>query len=97
MLSNKINPDKLKNMTPRMCAISGYILNKKYTSPQILAMITTKDDFVLAWREKDIGYNEFIGSLRELGDEWEDVLDQANLTSNEYHEAIILFNKRICI
>jgi len=96
-LAEKLHPSRFTEISPKMAAIVGYVLGEKWTNPSIVSMTTTSDEFVMAMIEGDIGYNEFIGSLRETGDNFDCLIEAAGLTREEQDEAVLLFNEKIAI
>ena len=94
-LVKKLNPRRFTEMSPKMAAIVGHVLNQSFTKPRIIEMAITSDDCVMGGLEGDIGLNEFMGSGQDLRDNWTRLLDVAGLTQTERDEAEGLFVVRI--
>lgn len=95
MLSEKLSPNRFTAMSGKMAAIVGYIIDEKFTDPEIEDMTITSDHFVLAQKKGDIGYNDFIGHEVELRSNWYNLLDAADLTDEEYNAAMNNFERKI--
>ena len=78
-LREKLNPEKFPNMSGKMRAIVGYFLDEQYTEPRIVEMSVTFDNFVFARIDGDCGYNEFIGSYRDLERNWMNLISIKSL------------------
>jgi len=82
-LARKLHPGRFPGMSSKMAAIVGCILDRQFTDPSIAALVNTSDGYVLAQREGDIGYNDFIGTRLDLELNWERLLGVAGLTQDE--------------
>lgn len=54
-LAEKLHPDRFTEMSPRMAAVVGYILQERFTEPAIAELVVTSDGFVLARMEGEVG------------------------------------------
>ena len=95
MLTQKLHPSRFTAMSNKMAAIVSYILNQNWTNPKIVEMCTTSDGFVLARHENDCGLNDFVGDKSELENNWQRLLDAAELTPSERKKAESLYRRRI--
>jgi len=94
-LQKKLYPGRFSGMSPRMAAIVGYILDKRWTSPYIDEIVVTSDGFVMASNSNDIGANRMLGSVSDLQRNWEALLDAADLTLEERSDAERLFTAKV--
>jgi hypothetical protein len=94
-LSKKLNPAGFTEMSPKMAAIVGYIIDAKFTTPGITDLCITADGFVLAQVEGDIGLNQWIGSAENLERNWNSLLDVAQLSNGERTKAKALYSIRV--
>lgn len=95
VLSKKLNPNRFTAMSPKMAAIVAYIIGERYTCPHIESMIKTSDGMVIARQSGDIGYNIFIGHISEVDSNWKNLINAADLTSEEEKEAMRLYERMI--
>lgn len=65
-LAYKLAPDRFPNMSGRMAAIVGYILDEPFAEPAIIEMTVTSTGGVLAVNADDTGHNSFIGDRSDL-------------------------------
>ncbi len=82
-LVRKLHPGRFPEMSTKMAAIVGCILDRQFARPSIAALFITSDGCVLAWHNGDIGYNDFIGARSDFERNWEQLLDAAGLTDDE--------------
>ena len=96
-LREKLNPEKFPNMSGKMRAIVGYFLDEQYTEPRIVEMSVTFDNFVFARIDGDCGYNEFIGSYRDLERNWIDLIsiEGLGLTTDEVAYCTELLKRKV--
>ncbi len=90
-VKEKLHPKRFPGMSPRMGAIVGCILGVECTTP-VLAGITITDNCVLAMRQGDCGFNEFIGAKSDLERNWAELLDAAGLDESERAQAGMLYS-----
>lgn len=65
-LAAKLRPERFTEMSGKMAAIVGYILDEPFSEPAISELVVTDDGFVLAEREGQTGDNEMLGTEVEL-------------------------------
>ena len=94
-LIKKLHPQRFKGISGKMSAIVGYILGLSLTNPEISDICITSDNHVLAAHRGDIGCNDMLGSKENLEDNWQRLLEVADLTEAETLEAQMLYNKRV--
>ena len=85
-LARKLHPRNFTAMSGKMAAIVGYVLGEEFTSPQVAELAVTSDGFVLARRSGDIGCNDWIGEVGDLERNVRNLLEAAELTSDERAE-----------
>ena len=92
----KLHPRRFPNMSGKMAAIVGHILDIEVTDPVIDGLFVTSDGFVLAQHADDSGANEFIGSYTDLRSNWVRLLNATyDLTPSERHQAEIIFANKV--
>jgi Zn-dependent peptidase ImmA (M78 family)/transcriptional regulator with XRE-family HTH domain len=89
-LIRKLDPSRFPNMSDRMAAVVGYILEQPFTEPAIAEMTVTSDGFVLAAREGDTGANELLGSRRDLD---RNLVGLLNATLDLTEDEVALFGR----
>jgi hypothetical protein len=82
-LVQKLNPANFTSMSGKMAAIVGCIIGTKYTDTEIVELCITSDRFVLARNKGHAGFDTFIGHETDLGRNWINLLDSADLTNEE--------------
>ena len=75
-LADKLRPDRFTEMSGRMAAIVGYILDEAWTEPAIIALSVTSDGFVTTDAE-------FLGEAADLDRNLLNLLVAAGLTDDE--------------
>ena len=95
-LRSKLRPSWFTAMSPQMAALVGYIVQARFTSPQITEVFVTCDGFVLAVVDRD-PQARFVGAYEDLRRNWERLLDVAELTVEERIEAEMRFAKIVGI
>lgn len=93
----KLDPRRFTAMSDKTAAIVGYIIDKKFTEPEINDIAVTSDGFVLAQLSGDIGHNMFIGEYREVERNWDRLIHIADLTPEEMSEAKRLFRSKVSV
>lgn len=95
-LLGKLHPRNFTGMSGKWVAILGCILDQHFTNPQIVGLIITKSDgMLMGMHEGDCGYNEFLGTGKQLRDNWVRYLNTAQLTPAEREEAEAIYNNRV--
>lgn len=84
-------------MSPFMAAIAGYVLGESWTNPAIAEItVSEADDLVYVPKAGGVGFDG-VQSLTDLRNNWNRLLDAADLTPEERREAVPLFNQRVAI
>ncbi len=91
-VKEKLHPKRFPNMSPKMGAIVGCILGVECTTPVLIGITITSDNCVLAMRQGDCGFNEFIGARSDLENNWAKLLDYAGLDEGEKAQAGMLYS-----
>ncbi len=91
-VKRKLHPKRFPDMSPKMGAIVGCILGVQCTSPVLVGITITSDNCVLAMRQGDCGFNEFIGAKSDLERNWANLLDAAGLNEGEKAQAGMLYS-----
>jgi hypothetical protein len=94
-LAAKLRPERFTEMSGKMAAIVGYILDEPFSEPAISELVVTADGFVLAEREGQPGTNEMFGTEVELNRNLLDLVAAAGLTDEEVTEFGRLQRERI--
>ena len=94
-LAAKLRPERFAEMSGKMAAIVGYILDEPFSEPAISGLVITADGFVLAEREGQTGDNEMLGTEVELNRNLLDLVAAAGLTDDEVAEFGRLQRERI--
>jgi len=92
-LEQLLHPRRFPGMSGRMAAIVGYIMERRYTDPEIVEMAVTSDGFVMATQET--GENGMVGSAQDLMANWRKLLRAAELTKPQRDAAMKKFRTRI--
>jgi hypothetical protein len=95
ILVDKLRPDRFTAMSGRMAAIVGYILDERFSTPEISELVVTSDGFVLAQTEGDVGANDMIGEEADLNRNLLTLIEAAGLSEEEIHEFGRLQRERI--
>jgi hypothetical protein len=95
-LLEKLHPARFSEMSPLMGAIVGYVLGEAFTKLTIAELVVNEAEGVVYIRQEGkIGF-EGIQSLDDLRNNWNRLMDAADLTADERTEAVRLFNARVC-
>lgn len=94
-LAAKLRPDRFSEMSGKMAAIVGYILDEPFSNPAITDLVATADGFVLAERDGEPGTNEMLGMEVDLNRNLLDLVTAAGLTDDEIREFGRLQRERI--
>jgi hypothetical protein len=94
-LAQKLHPARFTAMSGKMAAIVACILGQQWTSPAIAELVVTSDGHVLARNVGDCGHNDYIGTVANLEDNWQRLLNAAGLTAAEYQEAQGAFQRAV--
>lgn len=82
----KLHPDRFTEMSGKMAAVVGYILDERFTEPAISELVVTSDGFVLARTEGIVGDDEIVGTEADLDRNLLDLISAAGLTDEEVAE-----------
>ncbi len=94
-LVEKLHPDRFSEMSPFMSAIVAYVLGESWTKPEIAEItVSEQEDLVYIRATAAVGFDG-VQSLSDLRNNWNRLLDAADLTPDERHEAVRLFNQRV--
>ena len=94
-LAEKLNPARFSEMSPLMAAIVGFILDESFTKPTIAELAVSElEDLVYIRPQGAVGF-EGIQSLDDLRNNWNRLMDAAQLTADERAEAVRLFNAKV--
>jgi hypothetical protein len=86
-LVEKLHPRRFPGMSPKMTAIVGYILRKRWTRPSIAELVITSDGWLLARDEGQVTFDAIVGTAEDLERNWGNLLRAAGLTDDEQAEA----------
>jgi hypothetical protein len=87
-LADKLRPDRFTEMSGRMAAIVGYVLDEAWTQPAIVALSVTSDGFVTTDAE-------FLGEAADLDRNLLNLLVAAGLTDDERADFERRYRKRV--
>jgi hypothetical protein len=94
-VADKLHHKHFSAMSGTMAAIVGYVLQERYTDRIITEIVVARDHHVFAQAEGDAGADRYIGLIGELMENWERLLEVADLTIEEYAYATLCFANRI--
>lgn len=94
-LSAKLTPTCFTEMPPLTAAIVGYVLDEAFTEPTIAEMAVSEHENIVLSRQEGVARFESIQSLDDLRNNWNRLLDAADLTDEERREAVGLFNEKV--
>ena len=90
-----LNPARFPGMSPGMAAITGFILETKYTDPEITGLHITSDGFVFCSTTNDPFANDMIGSVKDLEANLFNLLDAASLSFIEKEAVKAVFKEKV--
>jgi hypothetical protein len=94
-LTEKLHPARFSEMSPLMAAIVGYVLGESFTEPTIAELTVSElENLVYIRQEGALGF-EGLQSLDDLRNNWNRLMDAADLTAEERVEAVRLFNANV--
>lgn len=94
-LAHKLHPDRFSEMSPFMAAIVAYVLGEFWTTPAIAEIkVSEAEDLVYVRKADSFGFDG-LQSLTDLRNNWNRLLDAADLTEAERAEAVRLFMTRV--
>lgn len=94
-LAKKLHPDRFTEMSPLMAAIVAYVLGESWTDPAIAEITVSETEDLLYVRKAGAAGFDGLQSLTDLRNNWNRLLDAADLTPEERREAVRLFSQRI--
>jgi len=93
-LSEKLHPSRFTEMSPLM-AIVAYVLGESWTDPAIVEItVSEAEDLVYIRKAGSVGFDG-IQSLTDLRNNFNRLLDAADLTPDERRDVVRLFGARI--
>lgn len=95
MLVSKLNPARFPGMSPLMAAIVGYVLDESFTEPTIAELAVSEQENIVYLRQEGAVGFEGTQSLEDLRNNWNRLLDAAELNPDERTEAVRLFNAKV--
>jgi hypothetical protein len=94
-LNEKLHPSRFSEMSPFMAAIVAFVPGESWTNPAIAEItVSESEDLVYIRKAGSVGF-EGVQSLTDLRNNFNRLLDAADLTSLERQEAVILFVTRV--
>ncbi len=94
-LKRKLRPDRFDAMSPFMAAVVGFVLGESFTNPEIAEIkVSEHENLVYIRKSDEVGFNG-IESLEDLRNNWNRLMDAADLTPEERREAVRLFRAKI--
>jgi hypothetical protein len=94
-LTEKLHPARFSEMSPLMAAVVGYVLGESFTEPTIAELTVSElENLVYIRQEGALGF-EGLQSLDDLRNNWNRLMDAAELTADERAEAVRLFNAKV--
>jgi hypothetical protein len=94
-LAEKLHPARFSEMSPLMAAIVGYVLGESFTKPTIAELTVSEQENLVYIRQEGAAGFEGLQSLEDLRNNWNRLLDAAELTAEERKEAVRLFNAKV--
>jgi hypothetical protein len=94
-LADKLHPARFSEMSPLMAAIVGYVIGEAFTEPTIAEITVSEQENLVYIRQEGAAGFEGVQSLEDLRNNWNRLLDAAELTDEERKEAVRLFNERV--
>lgn len=94
-LKNKLRPSRFPGMSPFMAAIVGYVFAESFTEPEIAELTVSESENLVYIRKAGAVGFDGIESLDDLRENWNRLLDAADLTLEERKEAVRLFVAKV--
>lgn len=83
-IADKLHPSNFTAMSPMMAALVQCVVGfDAGVTPRLMALTVTSDGFVLAQRDGDLGYDAFIGAFSDFRNNWNRLLEAAELSDEE--------------
>jgi hypothetical protein len=94
-LKRKLNPSRFSDMSPLMAAIVGFVLGESFTEPEIAEITVSEIENLIYFRQAgEIGFDG-MQSLVDVRNNWNRLMDAAELTPEERAEAVALFKLKV--
>jgi hypothetical protein len=90
----KLQPDRFNEMSGKMAAVVGYILNEPFSEPRIASLAVTAEGIVVAQPAGE-GHSEFLGTEADLNRNLVSLVEAAGLDPDEAAEFGRLQRERI--
>ena len=91
----KLNPKRFPGMSPFMDAVTGYVLGQSFTEPDIAEISVSESEGLVYIRQSGAVGFDGIQSLDDLRENWNRLLDAAQLSTDERAQAVRLFNSKV--
>lgn len=93
-LAESLHPKRFTDMSPKMAAILGYILDKDWASPKVTSAVVTSDGYVMIWT-KDRPHKEgLFSTLSDLRRNLSNLASAAELSAAERQTLESLFREK---
>ena len=90
-----MNPSRFPGMSPFMAAIVGYVLEEPFTDPEIAEIKVSETENLVYVRQVGSVRFEGLQSLVDFRNNWNRLIEVADLTPEERKEAVRLFRARV--
>ena len=94
-LVQKLNPGRFPGIPPSLAALTGFVLGAVFSSPHIVALVTTDSGIVLARSNVDAEAKRVLGSYSDVLRSWIWLVSRAGLTPDEYVTVQSLFAEKV--
>ncbi len=94
-LRERLNPARFRAMSQKMAAIVGYVIGERFVRPPIHELVVMHDGEVFARVGDRVGCDVRIGSYDDLLQNWQDLIDAAQLTFDEWAEVACRFAAKV--
>jgi hypothetical protein len=94
-IAEKLRPARFPNVSGKMFACLGALLNQKWSEPRLASIVATTDGMLLGRAEGDIGFNEMIGVFADFSRNVQGMVESAGDVSIEESEFLELLLKRL--
>jgi hypothetical protein len=94
-LSDALHPGRFTRMSPRLQAVVAYVLNERWTAPEITALHCRADGLVVAATGCNRNFDTLIGSHKLLTASWARLLDTAKISPRLRREADRIFATKV--
>jgi hypothetical protein len=94
-LRSRLHPIHFFNISDRLSAIVGHVIDEQFVDPPIREMVVTNDGYVLARVGDDKSCRTFLGSYSDLMYDWKNLIAAARLSRDEWVEVSCRFAAKI--